>query len=57
MEGGGKSGGARVIYFPDEECERVYMILAYAKGAKETLTRVEENELRELATQLETEEC
>lgn len=57
LEGGGKSGGARVIYFADQECERVYMILAYGKGAKETLTRAEENELSKLATQLENEEC
>ena len=42
----GKSGGVRVIYFPDEECGRVYMILAYGKGKKETLTRREEHELR-----------
>jgi hypothetical protein len=57
LEGGGKSGGARVIYLPDEVCERVYMILVYAKGAKETLTREEENELRNLATELKNEEC
>lgn len=57
LRGGGKSGGARVIYLPDESCERVYMILVYAKGAKETLTREEENELRRLATELRNEEC
>jgi hypothetical protein len=57
LEGRGKSAGARVIYLPDEACERVYMILTYAKGAKETLTREEENELRRLATELKNEEC
>lgn len=57
LEGRGKSGGVRVIYLPDELCERVYMILVYAKGAKETLTREEENELRRLATELRNEEC
>jgi hypothetical protein len=57
LEGGGKSGGARVIYLPDEPCERVYMILVYAKGVKETLTRKEENELHTLATELRDEEC
>ena len=56
-EGRGKSGGVRVIYLPDEPCERIYMILVYAKGAKETLTRQEENELRRLATELRNEEC
>jgi hypothetical protein len=57
LEGGGKSGGVRVIYFPDEPCGRVYMILAYGKGKKETLTRAEENELRKLATDLKNEDC
>ena len=57
LPGGGKSAGARVIYLPDEPCERVYMVLVYAKGAKETLTRGEENELRKLATALMNEEC
>ena len=57
LEGGGKSGGARIIYFRDESCERVYMILVYQKGMKETLTRAEENELRVLAAQLKNEEC
>lgn len=31
---GGKSGGARVIYFPDEDCDRIYMILAYGKAPR-----------------------
>lgn len=57
LEGRGKSGGARVIYFPDEDCGRVYMILAHGKGEKETLTQREENELRKLATKLKNEEC
>lgn len=57
LEGRGKSGGARVIYFPDEECGRVYMILAYGKGKKETLTRKEEHELRKLASDLKKEDC
>jgi hypothetical protein len=48
LGGGGKSGGARVICLRDEPCERVYMILVYAKGVKETLTRKE----RERAPQL-----
>jgi hypothetical protein len=56
-EGRGKSGGVRVICFPDEECGRVYMILAYGKGKKETLTRSEEHELRKLASDLKKEKC
>jgi hypothetical protein len=31
--------------------------MVYAKGAKETLTREEENELHRLPTELRNEEC
>lgn len=55
--GGGKRGGLRVVYFPDAECGRVYMILVYTKGAKDTLTREEEKELRRLALELKREDC
>lgn len=49
LGGRGKSGGARVIYLPDPRRNRFFMALAYAKGAKSTLTRREEQELRRLA--------
>lgn len=57
MPGRGKSGGARVIYLLDEACDRVYMILTYAKGTTDNLTRAEENELRKLARELTEEDC
>jgi hypothetical protein len=57
LKGSGRSGGVRVIYFPDERCGRIYMILAYGKSRKETLTREEENQLRKLATHLKNEAC
>ena len=57
LEGSGKSGGARVVYLLDQRCERVYMILVYAKGARESLTRAEANELSTLARELKNEEC
>lgn len=50
--GSGKRGGIRVVYLPDRECGRVYMILACRKGVKDTLTREEENVLRKLASEL-----
>jgi mRNA-degrading endonuclease RelE of RelBE toxin-antitoxin system len=53
----GKRGGVRVIYLPDEECGRVYMVLAYSKGRKDSLTRVEEQELMRLTTELKREDC
>jgi hypothetical protein len=57
LPGGGKSGGARVIYRPNEACGRVYMILAYAKGTMDNLTREQENELRKLTRELAREDC
>ena len=57
LPGGGKSGGARVIYRPNEACGRVYMILAYAKGTMDNLTREQENELRKLSRELAREDC
>jgi hypothetical protein len=54
--GRGKRGGARVIYLLDELCECVYMIVAYSKGRKESLTNSEENELRQLARRIKHEE-
>jgi hypothetical protein len=57
LRGRGKRGGARIVYLPDEACGRVYMILAYAKGAKDSLTRTQENELRRLVRELLEESC
>ena len=56
-EGRGKRGGMRIIYLLDEPCERVYLILAYAKGDQETLTKDEERTLRRLARALTQEPC
>ncbi|WP_419308067.1 type II toxin-antitoxin system RelE/ParE family toxin [Chromohalobacter israelensis] len=47
----GKSGGARVIYFLATQ-EVIYLILAYAKGEKETLTAAEKSTLKALTSQL-----
>ena len=51
-EGRGKRGGARVVYLPDAKAERVFMVLAYAKSGKATLTRREEEDLRRIARQV-----
>lgn len=51
----GKSGGTRVIYYLLDRRDRIYLLLVYAKGVKDTLTRTEENELRKLAKALEEE--
>lgn len=57
LAGRGKSGGTRVIYFFDDPCDRVYMLLVYAKGIRESLSRAEINELASLARELKKEEC
>ena len=38
LQGRGKRGGLRVIYFWDEPSETFYMLYAYAKNAQEDLT-------------------
>ncbi len=52
----GKSGGTRVIYYFLDRRDRIYLLLVYAKGVKDDLTRAEENELRKLARALEEEQ-
>ena len=51
----GKSGGTRVIYYLLERRDRLYLLLVDAKGVKDDLSGVEENELRRLAKALEEE--
>ena len=50
----GKSGGARVIYFL-ATAEVIYLVLAYAKGEKESLTNAEKATLKSLTSQLKGE--
>ena len=52
----GKSGGTRVVYYLLDRRDRIYLLLVYAKGVKDDLTRTEENELRKLARALEEEQ-
>jgi hypothetical protein len=52
----GKRGGTLVIYYLLDRRDRIYLLLVYAKGVKDNLTRAEENELRKLAKALEEEE-
>tara|TARA_R110001599_G_scaffold226991_1_gene426080 strand:+ start:258 stop:596 length:339 start_codon:yes stop_codon:yes gene_type:complete len=50
----GKSGGARVIYFL-ATAERIYLILAYPKSVKDSLTPAEKAALKTLTHQLKGE--
>ena len=55
LEGRGKRGGARLIYYHREAKRRIYLILAYAKGRKESLTRVERGAMKTLTAAIERE--
>ena len=46
LSGGGKSGGARVLYVYHRSDCRVYFLLAYSKSVRESLSRSETNALK-----------
>lgn len=50
----GKSGSARVIYFLATE-EIIYLVMAYPKSTKDSLTDVEKSELKKLTKLLKGE--
>ena len=50
MEGRGKSGGARIIYYWAAEYDQVYMLLAFPKNAMENLN---DSQLKRLRTIVE----
>lgn len=50
----GKSGGARVIYFLAIE-DVIYLVLAYPKSVKDSLTKAEKAALKSLTKQLKAE--
>lgn len=52
--GKGKSGGSRVIYFVATE-EVIYLVLAYPKSVKETLTAADKTVLKSLVKLLKEE--
>jgi hypothetical protein len=52
MQGWGKSGGIRVIYYWIREDHLIYMLLAYPKSKKETLTAAETALLRDFVKEL-----
>lgn len=56
LPGGGKSGGIRVLYFYREERGRVYLLAAYAKNRKETISAAEKAIIRQRVRTLKVEE-
>jgi hypothetical protein len=55
LEGRGKRGGARLIYYYRETKGRIYLIVAYAKGRKENLTPAERAIMKRLTVAIEGE--
>jgi len=46
--GRGKRGGARVIYYFADEKAQIWLLLIYAKNAKDDLSAAEKRQLKEL---------
>ena len=51
----GKSGSVRVIYVDFAAHEKLYLLTAYPKSEKDSLTKAERNELKKLVEILEAE--
>jgi len=52
LEGRGKRGGARVIFFYHDKEMPLYLLEAYAKNERTNLTQSECHELRQVAEQI-----
>lgn len=48
LEGRGKSGGVRVIYYWMTEDEQLYMVFAFPKNAQENLTDAQTKQLKQV---------
>jgi hypothetical protein len=52
LPGRGKSGGLRVIYLDIPELKTLYLMLAYPKSEKDTLSPAECTELKQISTSI-----
>jgi mRNA-degrading endonuclease RelE of RelBE toxin-antitoxin system len=57
VRGRGKSGSVRVIYFFDEPCEQIYLLLAYPKTVQASLTPEQARRVRSLVEVLKAQDC
>jgi len=48
MDGRGKSGGVRIIYYWPTANEQIYMLHAYTKNEQEDLTQTQKKQLRQI---------
>jgi hypothetical protein len=46
LPGRGKSGGARILYVFAPHDQRIYLLLAYPKSVRDTLSQAEKNALK-----------
>ncbi|WP_440489211.1 type II toxin-antitoxin system RelE/ParE family toxin [Serratia nevei] len=53
LDGKGKRGGVRVIYYLTAPCGRVYLLLIYSKNEKDDLSGQEKAILRSIVQQLD----
>ncbi|MGH7554149.1 MAG: type II toxin-antitoxin system RelE/ParE family toxin [Longimicrobiales bacterium] len=55
LQGRGKRGGGRVMYYHAAGWGRIYLVAFFAKNVKEDLTKAERNALMVLARELEAD--
>ncbi|HEY9225438.1 MAG TPA: type II toxin-antitoxin system RelE/ParE family toxin [Gemmatimonadaceae bacterium] len=55
LQGRGKQGGGRMIYYYREAKGRIYLIVAYGKGRKDDLTASERAVMKRLTAAIESE--
>jgi mRNA-degrading endonuclease RelE of RelBE toxin-antitoxin system len=55
MQGRGKRGGARVIYYYHDDSLPIFLITAYAKSETKNVTEKQKTQMRVLTTQLKAE--
>ncbi len=52
LEGRGKRGGARVVYFHHDACMPLFALTAYAKNQRADLSQQDRNDFRQLTALL-----
>ncbi|PCI40977.1 MAG: addiction module toxin RelE [Rhodospirillaceae bacterium] len=52
LQGRGKSGGARVVYFYHNDEMPIFLFAVFAKNEKDNLTKTECNELKKVTAQI-----
>ena len=50
LDGKGKSGGARIIYFDIDFSKHIYLLTVFPKNLKENLSKEERNQMKNLVT-------